>query len=174
MGLDRDRKDLKEAMDFVNRSLQNQRIKHSLVQGSRSVPRDRRCRRQRIPWRIRGALSGGDTRTLRFLLGDTRQVGFLMRKTPVELLVTDLPYGVQHAPEDGGRPESFETLLRKALPAWREAVRPGGAMALSFNSYTLTKRHLSAWAQEAGWLPKLDSPLDDLDIMWNRPLTGMY
>ena len=164
VGLDRDRKDLKEAMDFVNRSLQNQRIKHSLVQGSRSVPKGPAVPEATYTLAdTREHYQAGDTRTLRFLLGDTRQVGFLMRKTPVELLVTDLPYGVQHAPEDGGRPESFETLLRKALPAWREAVRPGGAMALSFNSYTLTKRHRSAWAQEAGWLPKLDSPLDDLE-----------
>lgn len=164
VGLDRDRRDLKEAMDFVNRSLQMQRIKHSLSQGSRSVPKG-----AAVPEAVytladtREHYQAGDTRTLRFLLGDTRQAGALLRKTPAELLVADLPYGVQHAPEDGGRPESFEQLLRKALPAWREAVRPGGAMALSFNSYTLSKARLGAWAQEAGWLPLLEPPLDDLE-----------
>lgn len=164
VGLERDRKDLKEAMDFVHRSLQNQRVKHSLQQGSRSVPKG-----PAVPEAVytladtREHYQAGDTRSLRFLLGDTRQVGALLRKTPVELLVADLPYGVQHAPEDGGRPESFETLLRKALPAWREAVRPGGAMALSFNAYTLSKSRLSGWAQEAGWLPVLEPPLDDLE-----------
>lgn len=164
VGLDRDRKDLKEAMDFVNRSLQNQRIKYSLFQGSCSVPKGPAVPEATYTLAdTKEHYQAGDTRTLRFLLGDTRQVGILLRKTPAELLVADLPYGVQHAPENGGRPESFETLLRKALPAWREAVRPGGAMALSFNSYTLTKRQLSLWAQEAGWLPKNEAPLDDLE-----------
>lgn len=164
VGMDRDRKDLKEAMDFVNRSLQNQRIKYSLFQGSRSVPKGPAVPEAAYTLAdTREHYQAGDTRTLRFLLGDTRQVGTLLRKTPADLLVADLPYGVQHAPENGGRPESFETLLRKALPVWREAVRPGGAMALSFNSYTLAKRQLSLWAQEAGWLPKHEAPLDDLE-----------
>ena len=164
VGIDRDRKDLKEAMDFVNRSLQMQRIKHSLTQGSRSVPKS-----AAIPEAVytladtREHYQAGDTRTLRFLLGDTRQAGALMRKTPADLLVTDLPYGIQHAPEGGGRPESFEQLMRRALPSWREALRPGGVMAASFNSYTLPKRKLAQWAEEAGWQPLLAPPLDDLE-----------
>lgn len=164
VGMDKDRRDLKEAMDFVSRFFQMERIKHSLSQGSRSSPKG-----PAAPEAVytladtREHYQAGDTRTLRFLLGDTRQAGALLRKSPVELLVADLPYGVQHAPEDGGRTESFAQLLRGALPAWREAVRPGGAMALSFNRYTLSKSRLSEWAQEAGWLPLLEAPLDDLE-----------
>lgn len=170
VGMDRDRRDLREAMDFVNRYLQMHRFKHSLTQSSRSV-----LRGAAIPEAVytlandRASYQAGDTRTLRFWLGDARQAGQLLRKTPVELLVTDLPYGVQHAPEGGGnpdgrpgRPESFEQLLRRMLPAWREAVRPGGAMALSFNTFTVRRRTLAGWAQEAGWQPLEQPPLNDL------------
>ena len=164
VGIDRDRKDLKEAMDFVNRSLQMQRVKHSLAQSSRSVPKG-----SAVPEAVytladtKEHYQAGDTRTLRFLLSDTCQAGALLRKEPVELLVADLPYGIQHAPENGGRPESIEQLMKRALPSWREAVKPGGVMAVSFNSYTLPKKHLAQWAFNAGWEPLTVSPLDDLE-----------
>lgn len=164
VGIDRDRKDLKEAMDFVNRSLQMQRVKHSLAQSSRSVPKG-----SAVPEAVytladtKEHYQAGDTRTLRFLLSDTCQAGALLRKEPVELLVADLPYGIQHAPENGGKPESFEQLMKRALPSWREAVKPGGVMAVSFNSYTLPKKHLAQWALHAGWEPLTASPLDDLE-----------
>lgn len=164
VGIDRDRKDLKEAMDFVNRSLQMQRVKHSLTQNSRSVPKG-----SAVPEAVytladtKEHYQAGDTRTLRFLLSDTCQAGALLRKEPVELLVADLPYGIQHAPENGGRPESFEQLMKRALPSWREAVKPGGVMAVSFNSYTLQKKQLAQWASTAGWEPLTASPLDDLE-----------
>jgi tRNA G10 N-methylase Trm11 len=57
-------------------------------------------------------------------------------KGSMHLIATDLPYGVQHAP-GGQKGKSLEQMVRDVLPAWKEALVPGGAMALAFNVNTL-------------------------------------
>ena len=75
-------------------------------------------------------------RTLMLAEGDSGLVGDLLKKRPADLLVCDLPYGVQHAPQNGKKAESFPKLLERILPAWRWALKPGGAAAISFNTLT--------------------------------------
>ena len=79
-----------------------------------------------------------------------------MRRHPAHVLVADLPYGVQHAPQDGRRTETLPQLLGRALPAWKQALLPGGAMALSFNTLTLPRKRLLAAVEEAGFTPVFD------------------
>lgn len=150
VGMDLDRRDLKEAADYFDRYLQYHRLKHKLVQGSRTV------KGLSVPDAVytladtKAHYQAGDTRTLHLMLGDTGLIGQLMRKAPADILVADLPYGVQHAPQEGRRTESFTGLLRRVLPAWAEALRPGGAMAVSFNTLTLSKAALADAMQYAG------------------------
>ena len=97
-------------------------------------------------------------RQITFLQTDTRNCGSLLKKHPADALVADLPYGVQHAPQANGKTSSFEDLLVQALPAWRQALAPGRAAALAFNTYTLKRDHLASLAEGAGFqIP--DSPL---------------
>lgn len=151
VGLDCDRRDLKETADYFSRYLQYHRLKHQLKQGSRTL------KKTAVPEAVytladtREHYQAGDTRTLTLLLGDTALAGALTRKAPAHLLVADLPYGVQHAPMEGVRTETLPQLLRRALLAWREAVRPGGAMALSFNVLTLPRERLLELVGDAGW-----------------------
>lgn len=153
IGLDCDRKDLKEAADYFSRYLQYHRLKHQLKQGSRSV------KGQNMPEAIytladtKEHYQAGDTRSLTLLLGDTGLTGAALKKSPAHVLVADLPYGVQHAPQDGRRTESFTQLLRRALISWKDAVRSGGAIALSFNSLTLPRQTLLALVSSAGFVP---------------------
>ena len=153
VGLDLDGRDLKEAADYFSRFLRLHRVKHVLDQRSETV------RSRPVPVRFfRFALSKeqfrtGETRSLALYEGDTSLAGSLMRKHPAHVLVADLPYGVQHAPQAGQKPESFECLLSRALPAWREALLPCGALALSFNSLTLKTAAVYDLLRQAGFLP---------------------
>ena len=88
-------------------------------------------------------------------------VGDLLKKRPADLLVCDLPYGVQHAPQNGKKAESFPKLLERILPAWRRALKPGGAAAISFNTLTLRKDTLLTLLQSAGFTPLTEPPYDD-------------
>ena len=86
-----------------------------------------------------------------------------MKKQRADLLVADLPYGIQHAPQGGERKESFVALLQRSLPAWRSALKPGAGLALSYNTLTLPRKRLWALVQEAGFVPVY--PVEDDRMM---------
>ena len=161
IGVDVDNRDLKECADYFERYLQYHRMKHKLDQSSRTV------RKHAVPAAVytiadtREHFKDGDTRTLSLFLGDTGLTGELCRKSPAHLLVADLPYGVQHAPQDGKRTETFMQVMKRALPQWKDAVRKGGAVALSFNTLTLKKADLVQLLADAGFSPITDAPYDD-------------
>ena len=163
VGVDIDNRDLKECADYFERFLQYHRLKHKLDQSSRTV------RRHAVPAAVytiadtREHFKEGDTRTLSLFLGDTGLTGELVKKSPAHLLVADLPYGVQHAPQDGKRTESFLQVMKRALPQWHAAVRKGGAVALSFNTLTLKKADLVQLLSEAGFTPLTEAPYDDFE-----------
>ena len=163
VGVDVDRRDLKEAADYFERHLQFHRLKHKLDQGSRTV------RKHAVPEAVytiadsKEHFKEGDTRSLALYLGDTGLTGDLMKKQPAHLIVSDLPYGVQHAPQDGKRTETFMQVMKRALPAWHAALRPGGAIALSFNVLTLKKETLAQLLTDAGFTPLCDAPYDDFE-----------
>ena len=161
VGVDVDNRDLKECADYFERYMQYHRMKHKLDQSSRTV------RKHAVPAAVytiadtKDHFKDGDTRTLSLFLGDTGLTGELCRKSPAHLLVADLPYGVQHAPQDGKRTESFMQVMKRALPQWKDAVRKGGAIALSFNTLTLKKTDLVQLLADAGFTPLTDAPYDD-------------
>ncbi len=171
VGMDMDRRDLKEAADYLSRYLQFHRLKHRLEQGACTA------RGQSIPDAVytlassKQAFQAKDTRSLRLLLGDTGCIGQVMRKSPADLLVTDLPYGVQHAPQAGHRPENFPGMLRRVLPAWHDALKPGAGVAISFNSLTLPRSTLVELLSAAGFAPREDAPYARLEHFVEQAVT---
>ncbi|MGN0778676.1 MAG: TRM11 family SAM-dependent methyltransferase [Aristaeellaceae bacterium] len=171
VGIELDRRDLKEAADYFSRYLQYHRLKHSLKQSSRTV------RKAAVPEALytfsdtREHERQGDVRTLRLLQGDTGLAGELLRKTPAHVLVADLPYGIQHAPQDGRKPESFTGMLRRVLPAWRDALRPGGGVAISFNTLTLPRQTLVELMDGAGLHVLTQEPYSDFSHFVEQAVT---
>lgn len=151
VGIDVSRKDLREASDYFRRFLKLHRISHSFVRhsetvGSRPVPSE--------TVRFSPVKKQNGTDSCRFLTlyeGDTALAGSLMKKKPAHVLIADLPYGVQHAPQSGKKPESFDRLLARAVPAWKEALYPGGAMAVSYNTLTVKPDTVRSIVSDAGF-----------------------
>ena len=52
-----------------------------------------------------------------------------------------------------GQPEPFRKMLDRVLPAWKDALLPGGVLALSFNTLTLPTRDVLSALEHAGWKP---------------------
>lgn len=68
----------------------------------------------------------------RFITGDTVNAQSLAGHKPFDLLVTDIPYGVQHmGGADGER--SPLAVIQAAAPGWAACLAPGGAMAIAYN-----------------------------------------
>ena len=152
-GVDLDENDLAEADRYFERYLKLHHLKHQ--RSERSLTLSGKGVRQ-VVYTLADTkehYQSGDTRTLTLTRADTAQASGILRKSPAEILVADLPYGIQHAPVNGRKPESFHQLLRRALPAWHEALKPGGAIALSFNTLTLPRAELHQLAEQAGFEP---------------------
>lgn len=97
-----------------------------------------------------------ETASMRIIVGKTVDTRELTLRKPFDLLVTDLPYGVQHQGAPGSR-SPIET-VRDAAPEWAKALAPGGAMAIAFNRYLPKRPALEACFDGLG-LEVVDRPL---------------
>jgi len=153
VGLDQDRKAVREASDFFSRYLKVHLLKHTVRTLSETAGKSALPVTEFVFSDSKEHFQQKDTRFLRLASGDTADAFALCRHHPAHLLVADLPYGIQHAPSFGSKPESFVSLLRRALPRWKKALLPGGVMALSFNTLTLPARQVFDAARDAGLSP---------------------
>lgn len=149
IGIDISRADISEACGYVSRYLEYHRVKH---------------KKQELALTLRGRTGGretrfifsdtaqhfrdGDTRTLRLICADTRHAASLLKPMSAHLLVTDVPYGVQKS--TAGPHDGILSTLEAALPAWREVLKPGGALALSFNTHVTSRKKIEAAVRLAG------------------------
>lgn len=156
-GTDVDKNDLSEAERFLKRYFEYHRMKHAFsrdartVSGGKSVP-VAQFRFSDAPENFRG----GDCRSLRLANADAARVREIFGREKFHMIVCDLPYGVQHA-SVGGSPEA---LLKRALPAWREALKKGGSVAVSFNAQTLKTERVRSLMADAGLEPKRGGAYD--------------
>jgi hypothetical protein len=69
------------------------------------------------------------------------------------MIVSDLPYGVQHRARTGGQKaiSSVADLVESVSQRWPEWIRTGGSAALSWNVKTLSKPDLIAILETAGF-----------------------
>lgn len=162
VGLDLDQKAVREAADYFSRYLKVHQLKHSMRAVSETFMKTSLPVTDFVFSDTRDHYQQGDTRSLRLSVGDTSLAPALCRHQQAHLLVTDLPYGVQHAPQFGHKPESFRSLLSRALPHWRKALLPGGIAAISFNTLTLPAQQVTEIALDVGWTPLEDPCLTHL------------
>lgn len=70
---------------------------------------------------------------LRLAQGDARDAPQLFPKEKFDLLVSDLPYGVQHLASGGAR--NPLTLIEQCLPGWKTVMKKHSCLVLAFNTY---------------------------------------
>lgn len=64
-----------------------------------------------------------------------------------DLIVTDLPYGIQHKGDEKRNPLS---VIEECAPHWATSLKSGGAMVLIFNEYQTKRRALSLMFEREG------------------------
>lgn len=151
VGADVDRGDLKEAEQFFRRYLEFHRFKHTVTRLSRTLKKGGSAAECRFEY---AAQAHDPRRSLSLVCLDAARSDGALGKSAFHLIACDLPYGVRHdAQLDRGQRMKgnwLEALLEKALPDWRAALKPGGAMALSFNAQNLKLERLRALMEDAG------------------------
>ena len=69
---------------------------------------------------------------LKFVIGDSRDVQASLKDESFNLIVSDLPYGVQHFTTEKTR--NPLDVIQESLASWHKCLKPGGAIVLAFNS----------------------------------------
>lgn len=80
--------------------------------------------------------------TLRLIIGDTTETASLLSGQHVNIIATDIPYGVQHRGSAGTR-SPLET-IQAAATGWVDSLKPGGVMVVSFNNYMPRRKQMIA------------------------------
>ncbi|PZG56716.1 SAM-dependent methyltransferase [Spongiactinospora gelatinilytica] len=152
-GIDVDGKDFDAYSAFLRTWLKNHRLKHSAE--TTPIRRERALIGRRFQvdiGRTKERYRAGEVDRITMINADTLRSRELLRARSFDLLVTDAPYGVQHGTRGGGEglSRSPMALLRRAVPLWRELVRPGGAVGISFNTYVAPRAELAGVLAESG------------------------
>jgi SAM-dependent methyltransferase len=166
-GADIDARDVEAYAVFIRRWLKDKRLKHQA--DFSPVRRDRKVVARRLAAQFaatKDEYKAGDVQRLEVVEADTTRIGEFFRAASADLVVADLPYGVQHGSHAGGgagAPGGGRTLarspldlLREAAPVWARTLRPGGALGISWNTL-VARREDAAAALAAAGLEVLDS-----------------
>jgi SAM-dependent methyltransferase len=170
-GADIDARDVEAYAVFIRRWLKDKRLKHQA--DFSPVRRDRKVVARRLTAEFaatKDEYKAGDVQRLEVVEADTTRIGEFFRSASADLVVADLPYGVQHGSHAGGRagggPRAKDggsslarnplDLLREAAPVWAKALRPGGALGISWNTFGARREDAAAAIAGAG-LEVLDS-----------------
>ncbi len=158
-GIELDQRDVEAYTTFILTWLKDKRLKHELQQARLRKGRERTAHRITITYG-RGKDRAAH-RLLDVIHDDTLLAREHLKARSIDLLVCDLPYGVQHGAQSGqGRLDRGPGgLLRHALPVWFDLLRPGGAMALAWNRRTMARPELAELVEAAGF--ELRTPAGD-------------
>lgn len=154
-GADLDKADLKEAELFFKRYMEYHRFKHTIERGSLTVQGKKPA--QSVQFTFADSpehFKQKQTASLKLVNADATMTRETFGQKAFHMIVCDLPYGVQHASHGG----SLEQLLAKVLPGWREALVPGGTIAVSFNAQTLKTETVQECMADAGLEPLTEGP----------------
>lgn len=160
VGIELDGKDVDSYATFLRTWLERKRLKHraSLGPVRRSgVQLGRRFTAEFAA--TKQAFAAGQVQRVEVVHADTLRARDFVRAGSVDALVTDAPYGVQHASRaPGSRARSPLTLLQEALPVWLPLLRPGGTVTIAWNTRVAPRAELVALLAATGLEPLDDGP----------------
>lgn len=154
---------VQEAQTFVLRFMKEGRYKHKAENGSRYDDEGRKyaglfdltCAADTADYKA------GKTQSLQLIAADTRAADLLIKHRSCDMLVCDLPYGVQHGSKTDRKSRSPLGLLDEALPAWSEILKSKGSLVLAFNEYTINYHDIARLLED-----------DDYRVLNETPYTG--
>ncbi|MGH9085055.1 MAG: TRM11 family SAM-dependent methyltransferase [Acidimicrobiales bacterium] len=150
-GIEIDQRDVEHYTVFLLTWLKDKRLKHHLDQAKLRKGRPTPAHRITVTY---GATRDRAThRVVDVIHDDMLDARTHLKPRSVDVLVCDLPYGVQHGsrPTGGGAERGPAGLVEQALPVWFDLLRPGAALALGWNRRTLPRPDLVHLLGDAGF-----------------------
>ncbi len=173
VGVDVDAKDIELYSAFFTTWLKDHRFKHAAA--TTPVRREKAviARKYEAAFAAeKEAYLAGERQTLTCYAADTMRTAELVRPGTVDVLVGDLPYGVQHGSRGPrGLVRSPLELLDGALEGWASTLRRGGALGLAWNVRVAPRDRIAELLESAGLTVLDGAGYDDLRHRVDRAIT---
>lgn len=164
IGIEHNAQWVQETQTFLVRYLKEGRFKHQLTRERRSAPGGKKLAEfiQLQTAARKEDYLAKQYQSVSLAHADTRSTAQLLRRNSCDLLVCDLPYGVQHASRQGAQGAQLSRspleLLREALPGWFDVLKARAAAVLSFNVFTLSWQEAAQALEQNGFQVLSQSP----------------
>lgn len=142
-GVEQDVRALDEVRQIVKKWCKVHRQKHQLKEGF--IGKANRANKGKF------IEFSAEEATMRLIQGDAREVGSLL-KEKFDLIISDLPYGVQHHTTEKTR--NPLDVVQASLPGWSERLKKDGAIVLAYNKYQPKRDALLQVFEEQGFAPQ--------------------
>lgn len=151
-GVEIDQRDTDAYVQFLETWLKDKRIKHRMQTWTFRKNRPMTGHEALITIK-RSAVADEPDQIVDVIHDDTLSTREHLKRSSIDVIVGDLPYGIQHGSrtEQWGSSRNAAALLADALPVWRAVLRGGGSICLAFNRRTLPRVELVALLADAGY-----------------------
>jgi len=153
LGVELNKTAINELSTYFKRYLQEGKYKHQVLNGKAQDNGKTFGEVFEVDMaRTKAEVKNNTGKKLKILRGDTTDSHKFFKKNSVHVIVTDLPYGVKHIGKSGGDSvRNLESLLDQAFKSWYQLLKNGGAVALSWNTYTNKREDLQALLESNGF-----------------------
>lgn len=155
-----------EIQTYLLRYLKTGKYKHSAEKGKQSGPGGKKIADY---FKITTACTKElynkkEYQNIKVYNSDTRNTNVLFKKESCDILISDLPYGVQHGSKNDKDPSLNRSpldLLKESIPAWKNVLKLGGAMVISYNEFTLKYSDVQKELESKGFKVLNEEPYAD-------------
>lgn len=172
-GVERDKKHVNDLGTYITRYVKEARFKHVNKRGKVIVDRKIIGETYELEYaKDKAKYRAKDMNELKVLRGDTTNIKGAFRGNSMHLIVTDLPYGVQHSGKvDKEKVIGLSGLLESGIIAWSPFLKKGGVIALSWNIFTDTRKSFIEIFEKHGYEVLNDTDMKSLQHRVSQAIT---
>ncbi|MEX1307714.1 MAG: hypothetical protein AB1Z19_04225 [Eubacteriales bacterium] len=154
-GVELNKKYAAETCVFLRKFLETERLKHTVSTETLHADEKKALKTTYTIAKNKADQKEGRTHSFSIIAGDARLTPSYVRKKRFHIIVSDLPYGVQHgSSNDKGKSSASrnpKSLLSSCLKGWYDILLPGGVMVLAWNTFVLSKHELGETIRVSGF-----------------------
>ena len=141
-GIEQDAKALPEIHRHLKKWTKLHRQKHKMTEGYIGAANKKKSTGRFLEFSAEGT-------TMQVITADARQADQVLKQEKFDLIVSDLPYGVQHQTTE--RTRDPLAVIAECVEAWKNCLKKEGAIVLSFNRYNPKRTELIDVFSNAGF-----------------------
>lgn len=142
-----------ESYQYMKKFLENAKYKHLPKTDKVNLPKGTANRFGIDMAKSKEDMKAGNSKRFEMICCDNVLCDKVYKKNSFDLIVGDLPYGVQHGnvTNQGQKKRSPIELLSLCIPSFKNVLKRGGCLVLSWNSFTLKKSDFIALLKDEGF-----------------------